>query len=227
MTTARRRCWNCPWRRPSPRLHLPRHQRRPPAYRPPRPPIGPVTPARAGGARRWRRWRSPVPRRPGGSGPARRAGAGAGAGGTGGRVQRRAVGCGHAAAGGGRRQGRRRQWRPPSSSGPSRLLPAGPRTPRRWLPITVPQRAPDVPVAAPALSPPAVAVPVAPAVLASAPRPAPVATPPLSDDPSAICGKRVLLAQFVCMERECRSDALRDHPACRTWYRQNPNAQQP
>lgn len=89
---------------------------------------------------------------------------------------------------------------------------------------------PPVPSAAAAVVPPpstaAAAQPVAPAV-ASSPRPAPAAAVPFSDDPSAICGRRVLLAQFVCMERECRSDALRDHPACKAWYRQNPNAQQP
>jgi serine/threonine protein kinase len=48
-----------------------------------------------------------------------------------------------------------------------------------------------------------------------------VAAAPPSDDPSAVCGKRVFAALLLCMERRCRSDALRDHPACRTWYRQN------
>jgi hypothetical protein len=61
---------------------------------------------------------------------------------------------------------------------------------------------------------------------ASVPRPAVAAAPPLSDDPSAICGKRVLVAQLICMERECRKDTLRAHPACLKWYRQN-NAPQP
>lgn len=79
-----------------------------------------------------------------------------------------------------------------------------------------------------ASAPPSVAAtPAQPAPQPPASAPRPVPAQPVSDDPSAICGKRVLVAQFICMERECRSDALRDHPACKAWYRQNPNAQQP
>lgn len=110
---------------------------------------------------------------------------------------------------------------------PATARPSGPAA----VPVAPPPRLPEPLPAAPAVPAPVASVPagVPPSAtgVASAARPAAVAAPPLSDDPSAICGKRVLLAQFVCMERECRSDALRDHPACRTWYRQNPNAQQP
>lgn len=62
---------------------------------------------------------------------------------------------------------------------------------------------------------------------AQAPRPAAAAPPPaeprpaaLSDDPSALCGKRVLVAQLICMERQCRKPDLAQHPACRKWYAQ-------
>ena len=43
----------------------------------------------------------------------------------------------------------------------------------------------------------------------------------LSDDASAICGSRVLLALFWCMERKCASADFKDHPACRKWFASN------
>ncbi|GAB4036962.1 MAG: hypothetical protein Fur0014_04190 [Rubrivivax sp.] len=69
--------------------------------------------------------------------------------------------------------------------------------------------------------------PAPPQTTAVAPAPAAVAPapPPLSDDPSAICGKRVLVAQLICMERECRKPELRQHPACRKWYSTRPGPQ--
>lgn len=55
-------------------------------------------------------------------------------------------------------------------------------------------------------------------IVNSAPVPTPAA---LSDDPSALCGKRVLLALFWCMERECARDDQKNHPACRKWFAGN------
>jgi hypothetical protein len=49
------------------------------------------------------------------------------------------------------------------------------------------------------------------------------ASVPQSDEPEAICGRRVLLAQVLCMERECRTDEFAKHPACRKWWQQNRN----
>jgi hypothetical protein len=57
-------------------------------------------------------------------------------------------------------------------------------------------------------------------------RPAAPPTAALSDDPSALCGRRVLLALAWCMERECARADQKDHPACRKWFatnRQRPN----
>jgi serine/threonine protein kinase len=76
---------------------------------------------------------------------------------------------------------------------------------------------------------PADAQPVLPATsspLASSPAqiisrtPVPTAAA-LSDDASAICGSRVLLALFWCMERKCASADFKDHPACRKWFASN------
>lgn len=69
--------------------------------------------------------------------------------------------------------------------------------------------------------PPVAAVPVAPLAAASQAAAAQAA----SEDPSALCGKRVLLAQFVCMERTCRKPENEKHPACRAWWKQNPGQQ--
>jgi hypothetical protein len=42
-----------------------------------------------------------------------------------------------------------------------------------------------------------------------------------SDDPAALCGRRVLLALAWCMERECASVEHQNHPACRKWFAVN------
>lgn len=55
---------------------------------------------------------------------------------------------------------------------------------------------------------------------------APLPAAALSDDPSALCGTRVLVAQLICMERQCRKPDLAQHPACRKWYAQG-NRPQP
>ncbi|MCP5272567.1 MAG: protein kinase [Burkholderiaceae bacterium] len=61
-------------------------------------------------------------------------------------------------------------------------------------------------------------------IVSRVPAPSPAA---LSDDPSAVCGKRVLLALFWCMERECASDEFKGHPACRKWFATNRQRQAP
>jgi hypothetical protein len=76
-------------------------------------------------------------------------------------------------------------------------------------------------VASPAAPPAAMsASPTATSPAVPPPRVA-AASEPLSDQPEAICGRRVLVAQFLCMERECRTDQYAKHPACRKWWQQN------
>lgn len=76
----------------------------------------------------------------------------------------------------------------------------------------------DAPALATTPTPPP-ASPPAPAV-ARSPAPASAAVV-LSDDASAVCGGRVLLALFWCMERKCASTEFKDHPACRKWFSTN------
>lgn len=75
---------------------------------------------------------------------------------------------------------------------------------------------PSVRPPVPATTPPASAAPVI--VDAPPPVPAPAA---LSDDPSVLCGSRVLLALAWCMERKCASAENTQHPACRKWFAVN------
>ena len=96
---------------------------------------------------------------------------------------------------------------------------------------TVPAREPLVQPASPAAEPPTASV-VATPPPASAPAPivtrVPVPAPAtLSDEASALCGSRVLLALFWCMERKCASDEFKGHPACRKWFAANRQRQAP
>jgi hypothetical protein len=70
--------------------------------------------------------------------------------------------------------------------------------------------------AAAAAAPPLASTPAP--IVTTVPVPAPAA---LSDDPSALCGRRVLVALFWCMERECARDDQKNHPACRKWFAGN------
>lgn len=120
---------------------------------------------------------------------------------------------------------------PPVSRPPTiEVPPARPATPQpRVVTPPVQQAAPPlarVPDPAPTMAAPVQAAPP-PTVTsrpapptATAPTPA-VAKPALSDQPEAICGRRVLLAQFICMEKACRTDEFENHPACRKWWHQN------
>jgi hypothetical protein len=102
---------------------------------------------------------------------------------------------------------------------------------------TVPVREPPVQPAPPsaadelptasviAMPPPASAPATAPApIVTRVPVPAPAT---LSDEASALCGSRVLLALFWCMERKCASDEFKGHPACRKWFAANRQRQAP
>ncbi len=98
--------------------------------------------------------------------------------------------------------------------------PALTRTAAAALPASAP---PPAPAPAPGGTTPA-ASPSAALAPASTPAPAagrkaePAAP---SDEPSAICGGRVLLALMWCMERECARSENKDHPACRKWFVSN------
>ncbi|WP_199232206.1 serine/threonine protein kinase [Rubrivivax albus] len=109
-------------------------------------------------------------------------------------------------------------------------------TVRKPPPRSEPEPPPVVQAAPPTAVP--TSAPATAAALAGTPAPAsapapivnrtPVASPAaLSDDPSAVCGKRVLLALFWCMERECASDEFKGHPACRKWFATNRQRQAP
>lgn len=100
---------------------------------------------------------------------------------------------------------------------------------RETLPAREPLVQPAAP--APAAEPPTASV-VATPPPASAPAPivtrVPVPAPAaLSDEASALCGSRVLLALFWCMERKCASDEFKGHPACRKWFAANRQRQVP
>jgi hypothetical protein len=61
----------------------------------------------------------------------------------------------------------------------------------------------------------------APMVSAGSPQSPASAVAAPSDDPAALCGRRVLLALAWCMERECASVQHQNHPACRKWFAVN------
>ncbi|MCP5284548.1 MAG: protein kinase [Burkholderiaceae bacterium] len=128
---------------------------------------------------------------------------------------------------------------PPRPAAPTRTRDDVASTPARRLPVRVEPASPsagELLAASIATPGPAEQAAVKPALAASAPAsaPAPIVTrapvptaAALSDDPSAVCGKRVLLALFWCMERECARDDLKGHPACRKWFAGNRQRQTP
>lgn len=66
---------------------------------------------------------------------------------------------------------------------------------------------------------PAPVVVAPPVVVASAPAPKPAAAsaPPPLAGPNERCGGRVVLALWLCIERECRRPELQQHPECVKW----------
>jgi hypothetical protein len=73
--------------------------------------------------------------------------------------------------------------------------------------------------------PPEVVEPARPAIVEAPkpPPPAPQPAPKPADGPARVtgpnerCGSRVLLAQWICIERECAKPELRQHPECVKW----------
>jgi serine/threonine protein kinase len=104
--------------------------------------------------------------------------------------------------------------RPEVAAAPPPKVEAKPVRPPAPPPRTaVTTRPPEVVEAAPpveAPKPPPVAT--TPAPPPPAPAPAPVAT-----GPKERCGSRILVALLLCMERECATPELRQHPECVRW----------